>query len=289
MADAMRASFAARISLTSRKDKSHPSSAIDFRRPPRIFNWRNKTAMNPAPADRPTEPGCVAARITTPGWLRRLIVRLGAYWYLKLPGIGGFIALFFVAYFWTLRSPLFPVTTVPVIFLDRLIPFEAGSLPLYLSLWVYVSLPPALLDDRRELVGYGLAAAAVAAAGLGIFLFFPTTISLPDIDWSLYPAFAFLKGIDASGNACPSLHAAFAVFSAIWLDRILRGVNGGSIFRIINVCWCVGILYSTLATKQHVALDLFAGVVLGAAGAALKVSRTMPTATSSERNARSFR
>src|SRR5664280_2739789 len=42
-ADAMRASFAARISLTSRKDRSHPSSVIDFRRPLRIINWRNRT------------------------------------------------------------------------------------------------------------------------------------------------------------------------------------------------------------------------------------------------------
>ena len=234
--------------------------------------------MNQAPADRPTEPGCVAARITTPGWLRRLIVRLGAYWYLKLPGIGGFIAVFFIAYFWTLRTPLFPVTTVPTTLLDRLILFRPESLPLYISLWVYVSLPPVLLDDRRELVGYGIAAAALAVVGLGIFLVCPTNISPPDIDWSQYPAFAFLKGIDASGNACPSLHAAFAVFSAIWLDRILRRISQRPVIRMLNACWCVGILYSTLATKQHVALDLFAGGVLGAAGAALKVRRTMPAA-----------
>ena len=41
---------------------------------------------------------------------------------------------------------------MPVIWLDRLIGFQPQALPIYLSMWVYVSLPPALLSTRRELV-----------------------------------------------------------------------------------------------------------------------------------------
>jgi membrane-associated phospholipid phosphatase len=33
--------------------------------------------------------------------------------------------------------------------------------------------------------------------------------------------------------------------------------------RILNGLWCLAIIYSTLATKQHVALDAAAGAVLG--------------------------
>ena len=70
---------------------------------------------------------------------RSLASRVRAHWRLKLAGIAGFIAAFFAAYFWTLRAPLFPATIVPTTLLDRLVPFCAGALPLYLSLWVYVS------------------------------------------------------------------------------------------------------------------------------------------------------
>jgi len=230
--------------------------------------------MNDAPARKTTEFGGGAAWTGVPGWVRWLARTVGANWYLKLIGIPGFIALFFVAYFWTLHSTLFPVAIVPATLIDRLIVFRPGALPLYFSLWVYVSIPPSLLDDRRELFFFGIAATALAVAGLGIFLFFPTTIVRPDIDWSLHPAFGFLKGIDASGNACPSLHVAYAVFSAIWLDRLIRRTGDRPILRILNVGWCVGIMYSTLATKQHVALDVAAGTAFGALVAAWKLPVT---------------
>ena len=107
--------------------------------------------MNDATADRKMEPGRAAPSVRVPGWLRRLAATVSANWFLKLIGIPGFIALFFVAYFWTLHSTPFPVTTVPVTLLDHFITFRPEALPLYLSLWVYVSLPQSLLDDRREL------------------------------------------------------------------------------------------------------------------------------------------
>ena len=132
------------------------------------------------------------------------------------------MTLFFIAYFVVLHHPLFPVTTMPFTAIDRLIRFRPEALPLYLSLWLYVSLVPALLIDRRELVSYALATAGISVVGLGIFLLWPTTVFWPDADWSQHPAFAFLQSVDASGNACPSLHVAFAVFTAVWLRRLLR-------------------------------------------------------------------
>ncbi|HEY0947411.1 MAG TPA: phosphatase PAP2 family protein [Opitutaceae bacterium] len=191
------------------------------------------------------------------------------HWMFKMVGTTAFMSVFFAGYFATLKSPLFPVTTIPLTAVDRWVAFRPESILLYVSLWIYVALPPALLRQKRELVGYGLAAAVLGTAGLGIFLFYPTTILRPNIDWTQYPAFAFLQEIDAAGNACPSLHVAFAVFSAFALDRVLRKAGGGRVLRFVNVAWCVGILYSTLATKQHVAIDLAAGTVLGFAAVAL--------------------
>jgi membrane-associated phospholipid phosphatase len=153
-------------------------------------------------------------------------------------------------------------------------------LPLYFSLWFYVSLAPALLVDRRELISYGLAAIGLSATGMGIFLFWPTALPRSDVDWSQHPSFGFLKSIDASGNACPSLHVAFAVFTAVWFERLLREMGAGRFVRALNWLWCLGILYSTVATRQHVSLDVLAGIALGAAVAVvhLRLLRAFPDA-----------
>lgn len=203
------------------------------------------------------------------GWLRAALGRLVALWPVKAVGITGGMTLFFVAYFAVLNNPLFPVTTMPLTAIDRAIGFQPESLALYFSLWVYVSLAPALIVDRRRLFSYGLAAGALSGAGLAIFLLWPTAVQREAVDWSRYPAFEFLHSVDASGNACPSLHVAFAVFTALWFARFLQQVGAGRTARTLNWLWCIGILYSTIATRQHVAIDVFAGAALGAVAAAI--------------------
>ena len=203
-------------------------------------------------------------RTSGAGWLRQAWIRGLTWWPAKIMGLTIGMSLFFAAYFGVLHHPLFPVTTMPFTSVDRLIRFQPEALLPYLSLWFYVSLVPALLVDRRELVSYVLAAAGISVIGLGIFLRWPTTVHWPDADWSQYPAFAFLQSVDASGNACPSLHVAFAVFTAIWLGRLFRQMGAGRVVCAVNWLWCLGILYSTVAIRQHVALDVLAGAGLGA-------------------------
>ena len=212
------------------------------------------------------------------GWLRQSGSRILVWWPAKMAGTTLGMTVFFVVYFWLLNHPFFPVTFVPLIALDRLVGFRPEALPLYLSLWLYVSLAPALVINRRELVSYGLATVVLSVIGLGIFLFWPTAVAPRDIDWSQHPTFSFLKSVDTSGNACPSLHVAFAVFTAIWFERLLRKMGAGRFARGFNWLWCLGILYSTLAIRQHVVLDILAGGVLGTlvATAQLRWLRTAP-------------
>lgn len=204
-----------------------------------------------------------------PLWQGQLRTGLTAHVGFKIVGLTVFLTVFFAAYFSLLKSPLFAVTVMPVTALDRLVPFAPASLWLYVSLWPYVSLAPCMLDSRREIVSYFIAAAAISVAGMAVFLLWPTAVPDAHLDWSLYPQFAPLKSVDSAGNALPSLHAAFAVFTAAWLQRILRRSDAPASLGWLNWCWCIGILYSTLATRQHVAVDLFGGTALGAAGAAL--------------------
>jgi membrane-associated phospholipid phosphatase len=204
-------------------------------------------------------------------WYRQAAAVISTDVYFKSIGTTLFISLFFGAYFYLLKKPAYPATVMPITLLDRLIGFQPLALPMYLSLWVYVSLPPALLATRRELYGYGLAMAGTCLAGLIVFYFWPTLVPATNIDWALYPEVDFLKNIDASGNACPSLHVATAVFSGIWLHHLLRRFGAPLWIIIFNWVWCIGIVYSALATRQHVAVDVLAGLALAVLAAYLSL------------------
>jgi len=206
-----------------------------------------------------------------PVWYRQIAAVLPRHVYLKGIGTTLFIGLFFVAYFYVLKVPAYPATVMPITALDRLIGFQPLALPIYLSLWVYVSLPPALLATRRELYGYGLAMAGTCLAGLFVFYFWPTVVPAFPIDWARYPSVEFLKNMDASGNACPSLHVATAIFSGIWLHHLLCRFGAPLWIRSFNWMWCIGIVYAALATRQHVTVDVLAGLMLGMLAAYLSL------------------
>lgn len=184
-----------------------------------------------------------------------------------------FISLFFGAYFYLLKYPAYPTTVIPITWLDRWIGFQPLALPVYLSLWVYVSLPPLFFAARHELYNYGMAMALMCIAGLTIFYFWPTAVPAADIDWAQYPDVGFLKNMDASGNACPSLHVTTAIFSGIWLHHLLRRFSAPRWILLFNWMWCIGIIYSTLATRQHVAVDMWGGLALGGLAAYLSLPR----------------
>jgi PAP2 superfamily len=187
------------------------------------------------------------------------------YLWLKAIGISLFMWVFFVAYFHLLRNPVHAVTPMPLTALDHAIPFQPGTVIAYLSLWLYVGIPPGLLLGFRQLVVYGLWAAALCLTGLACFYAFPTAVPplALDPDLARFPAFALLQGVDAAGNAFPSLHVAAALFSAIWIDHLLREISAPRALRVINGSWFLLIVHSTLATKQHVVLDVLAGAPLG--------------------------
>jgi membrane-associated phospholipid phosphatase len=203
-----------------------------------------------------------------PVWARAGAVAMTHFWF-KFLGTITFTATFFAAYVYLLNHPAHPVRLVPVTGVDRLIPFEPLALPLYCSLWAYVSLPQVLMLTRREVVDSGVWMGLLCLTGLAIFYFWPNAVPPTDIPWERYPGMSFLKGVDASGNACPSLHVATAVYAAFRLNWQIAALGLPRGVSRANVLWCVAIAYSTMATKQHVAVDVAAGAALGVAFAIL--------------------
>jgi membrane-associated phospholipid phosphatase len=198
-------------------------------------------------------------------WTADIGARIRRLFWLKAIGTTVFTWLFFIGYFHMLRNPAYPVVVMPLTALDHLIPFQPYTLGAYLSLWVYVGVAPGLQPNFRELVVYGLWIGALCLTGLGLFYFWPTQIPPLAIDVSGYPGFAMLQGVDAAGNACPSMHVAVAIFTAIRLDHVLREARTPVFLRLANWLWFAAIAYSTLAVKQHVVLDALAGALLGMA------------------------
>lgn len=214
--------------------------------------------------------------VTVP-WATDITQRMRRYAVLKLLGVTAFISIFFVAYFQLLHHPLYPVTVMPLTALDRLIPFQPAALAVYGSLWLYIGIAPGLMLRLRELADYALWISAMSLTGLACFYFWPTAVPPLALDVSGYPGFSVLQGIDAAGNACPSMHVAAAMFTAIWIEHLLRQARVPPALRWLNGAWFVAIAWSTLAVKQHVALDLLAGALLGAAFA-LPALRWRPAA-----------
>jgi hypothetical protein len=202
-------------------------------------------------------------------WYRLAAGRILVLMPLKAFGTMAFMVLFFWAYFAVLRNPLSPPTVMPLIGLDDWIPFCPQAFPVYASLWVYVSLPPAFFRSFLPLALYGVWIAGLCLFCLALFWIFPTAVPAFAIDLAAHPELAVLRGLDLAGNACPSLHVATAVFSAFWLDRFFQRMMAPMAVRSLSVLHCLLILWSTMAVRQHVALDVLAGIVVGAVFAGL--------------------
>src|SRR5262245_49077531 len=115
--------------------------------------WR----IRPGPAGGPSLP---------PGWYRQVGARARQHILLKALGTPAAIFVFFVGYWYLLNHPHFPVTKMPLTALDHLVGFCPVALLLYVSLWAYVSLPPALLRSREELFHYAWTLGAMCSVGL---------------------------------------------------------------------------------------------------------------------------
>jgi membrane-associated phospholipid phosphatase len=194
--------------------------------------------------------------------------RMCNWWWLKALGTTAVIWVFFILYFELLSNPTRPATVMPLTAIDHLLPLQPPLIFAYFSLWVYVGIAPGVQWRFLPLFVYGLWAMALCVTGLALFYFFPTEVPHFIRHHADFPGFGLLRGIDAAGNACPSMHVAAAVFSAWGLHDVLRRVRTPAVWRYANGLWCLAIVYSTLAVKQHVLLDVVAGGLLGAIFAA---------------------
>lgn len=159
---------------------------------------------------------------------------------------------------------LLPVRIYPRIWLDRVIPFLPGAAWLYLSCFVYLGVAGLLLAKRRECWRFFWVMAGMGLLANAIFLLHPTAV--PPRPLATDQPYALVIAADDTGNACPSLHVAFSVFSAFVAHDWLARFRGRRALRVLAWVWAVAVSLSTIAVRQHLAIDVFWGALLGLAG-----------------------
>jgi membrane-associated phospholipid phosphatase len=190
--------------------------------------------------------------------------RLIAEWKIKVFLGGGITAAFWIGYFLLERLPEASVTEMPQLAIDRLIPFQPEAAFIYVSQFVTMPLVIWLMTSRRQLLACCQGLALLIVASFIIFYFWPTSIVRPETFPGRHFFYDLVTGTDLPRNACPSLHAAFGVFTAGCAFDLFRGWNHNRWFIGAVWLWTAAVLVSTLLIKQHVFLDLLAGGVLGA-------------------------
>src|SRR5690349_1992113 len=162
------------------------------------------------------------------------------------------LLIYFCVFYFTLqRIVLFVPHQFAPSRLDDAIPFDPRWTLVYQS--IYLLLPLPLLASIEDLHRYTRGFLMMTILSFAIFLVFPVEGPRPDVMVN-NRAYDLLVTYDRNLNAFPSLHAALAVYTLIFLRR--------SRFVIALAIWVALLLYATIATKQHYAIDVLAGVVV---------------------------
>jgi membrane-associated phospholipid phosphatase len=167
----------------------------------------------------------------------------------------------YVPYCFLQRHSFFQPTMLPASFLDRLIPFSDKAVWIYLSIYLLMPIGPFLMANRRQITRYALGVVLISILADLVFLFWPTLCPRPGAG-STIAAYRTLVSLDYPLHALPSLHAAFAVFSALCAGQVFRELGTPALWRSAVWVWALFILFATLLTKQHVIVDVAAGSVL---------------------------
>jgi membrane-associated phospholipid phosphatase len=142
------------------------------------------------------------------------------------------------------------------------LPFVAGFIWLYLSMYLLFMLPPFFLGPRElKRLGVELVVATIITGV--VFLLLPAKLGFLRIlpEEALYrDLYAGLFALDRPFNLVPSLHV---IYSTAILLAIAR--KSGAYSRSLLYAWLLLIVSSTLLVHQHHLLDVASGLMLATA------------------------
>lgn len=188
--------------------------------------------------------------------------RITAFWPAKLCLTAILGVCFWVCYLFLSWHALVRIHSLPITPLDS----WAGFQPTPWA-WVYESnffltgFIPWLIISRIELRRYVIGFALLSILSFLIFALFPVAAPRP-VNLEENTALIFITHVDGPLNAFPSLHAASLVYTIALARRLFGRQLKLSVLAGLLI-WASLILFATLATKQHYAVDLVAGGLIG--------------------------
>jgi hypothetical protein len=146
---------------------------------------------------------------------------------------------------------------------QALLPFTPAAVWPYLSFFLLV--PLAYLACPAPRLQALMRAMQLCALVSGcVFLLWPTTLHYPSLDgegWSL-ALLRLLSALDSSHNCLPSLHGALTLLAVSALLDAERPLRSAAV-----LAWGGLLAASIVMSRRHLALDLSAGLLLGALAA----------------------
>ena len=209
--------------------------------------------------------GAGASAPTWRAFLGRLPARVVAHWELKAALACAIGVPFTAAYLLIGHFPLVPVRHLPLTWLDRAIGFHPYAwVWIYQSVYVPINVIPWLAERRDDLRRYVRGFVMISLVSFAVFLAWPIHAPKPVVE-NPRGMYWLLLQYDAPYNSLPSLHAGLLAYTLAFGRRV-AGNEAPRTLKLICLAWAALILYGTLATKEHYAIDIVAGVALGLVG-----------------------
>lgn len=225
-------------------------------------------------------PDASSADFNRLGWHR-----FTTLWTLKLGATAVVSVIFWSCYLFLSRNSITKVHELPMTVLDRFAGYHPSPWAwIYESVFLLTGIAPWLIISREQLRRYLTGFALLSFASFTVFAIFPVASPRPaEVEASSF--LLFITQIDGPLNAFPSLHAGCLIFNLALIHRLF----GQQLHPLIAVAlwiWAALILFATLATKQHYAVDLLAGGLLGWAADSLAWKSFVDGARASVKTAR---
>ncbi len=186
-----------------------------------------------------------------------------AHWRLKLLVTAAFNLFFWVGYEVLGRHAFFPLRAISLTWLDQAIPYQPQLWGwIYLSQFSFTSLLPWFLRIRSDVLRCTAGLAIMCSLSFAVFFLFPVPPPIRSISAGEPFSMAIIAAYDGSYTCFPSLHAAFLCYMAALAWRLFQK-SMPPFGWLLCALWGLGILYATIATRQHYALDLAAGAAVG--------------------------
>jgi hypothetical protein len=174
------------------------------------------------------------------------------------------VPLLNLCYFLPQWRPLFTRHSLPLLAIDRVVPFEPAWVLPYASMYLLIILPPLVATTREQLRRFAVGIVIMVVTAAVCFVVYPIGFPRPPLPAGAPWLYATIVSIDRPVNSLPSLHAGMTAYALLFARDVLADQPRGRRRALLALGWAWGaiILYATMATRQHYFADLPPGMLL---------------------------